>query len=66
MMHLIAQLDTIIPGELTRQLAKQCSSCEIRYFEGTHHVPRSHDTTHDVTDFICRNLAKGEAEGNCN
>lgn len=62
MMHFIAQLDNIIPEDLTKQLASRFNYSEVRYFWGTHYVPRDPDTVQHMSTFICKVLGKMETE----
>ncbi|KAE8334814.1 hypothetical protein BDV24DRAFT_156551 [Aspergillus arachidicola] len=56
MLHFIAELDTMIPRALTEQLAQQCFHCQVKYFMGTHYVPRNSQSVTSASHFMLMQL----------
>ncbi|KAF7595561.1 Ovarian cancer-associated protein 2 [Aspergillus hancockii] len=61
--HFIGQLDSFIPESLTLQLAQKCAKSTLKYFYGTHHIPRCSDTVRCLSDFISQNVNLDTTEG---
>ncbi|KAB8239996.1 serine hydrolase FSH [Aspergillus flavus] len=56
MLHFIAELDTMIPRALTEQLVQQCFHCQVKYFMGTHYVPRNSQSVTSASHFMLMQL----------
>lgn len=57
MLEFIAELDPIIPRHLTEELCWRYEKCEVRYFWGTHYVPRDAVSIRFVTRFVMESLS---------
>jgi predicted esterase len=55
-LHVIGTMDTMIDPSLSLRLSKFCANASLRYFQGTHFVPRDWAFLEDLSQFVRNSL----------